>query len=70
MPLAYGVDVHTPTTQRGDDPWKPVMLNAVRRVLFQTPEGLLQFLDNLKAGNACLVTRVVEVQDDETVYSL
>lgn len=68
MALKYGIDLYTPTNQ-GDDPWKPAMKNQAVRVLFGTVDELFAYLDALKAGNRNLETRVVQVQDDETVYN-
>jgi hypothetical protein len=68
--IVYGIDVFTPTNQRDDDPWKPVMLNSVARLTFKEPEGLLRKIDQMKAGNSTLRLRAVEVPDDDPTYSV
>lgn len=68
--LKYGIDIKTPTNVPGDDPWKPAMKNQVARITFATVDALIAYLDLLKAGNVNLQTRVVEVQDDDPVYSV
>lgn len=70
MGLCYGIDVYTPTTQRNDDPWKPVMKNAMVRQTFSDPESLVRYIDRLQAGNVNLRTRVVEVPDEQASYQL
>lgn len=69
MKIKYGLDVKTPTNIPGDDPWKPVMKNAYKRELYDL-EGIIGLIDAMKRGNASLETRVVEVEDDDPVYSV
>jgi len=70
MRIKYGLDVFTPTTQRGDDPWKPVMQNAVARLTFTDPLDMLRHLDAMQRSNTQLRFRAVEVVDDDPTYSL
>lgn len=68
--IKFGLDLKAPTTIKGDDGWRPVMVNSLARRLFSSAEDLFAFKDLLESTNRNLVTRVVEVQDDDPTYSL
>ncbi len=68
--IKYGLDIKAPTTIKDDDGWRPVMKNQLARETFGSIESLFAFDDALKRTNAQLVTRVVEVEDDDPTYSV
>lgn len=68
--IKYGLDIKAPTTIQGDDGWRPIMVNEIARKKFATIEDLFRFEDEMKRSNATLITRVVEVQDDDPTFSV
>lgn len=62
--MKYGLDFKAPTTIKGDDGWRPVMVNKLVRRLFDTATDVARYEQQLKATNGQLETRFVEVYDD------
>lgn len=66
--LRYGLDILTPQS-RGGEPWQPVMKNQHVRQKY-TLDELIQTIDRLKASNAAVQVRAVELVDDDPTYSV
>lgn len=66
MALYYEVDIQTPTTIKGDDGWKPVLLNEISARRFEAYE-LAVFLDDLQRTNATLPYRVRQVITNDNI---
>lgn len=59
--MKWGLDILTPTTVTGDDGWKPIMENSMRRKLFETSFDCVTFEAQLRRQGH--QTRIVEVSE-------
>ena len=70
MGIRYGLNVRTPTNRPTDNPWAPVLATKDRRLSFNNPESLVNYIDAMKRANGTIELQVVEIVDDDPTYSV